>query len=162
MNHKPLGRSDNQILIIKGVTTDSIYRPELDTKSKLGNLKSDMLIMDKNKYTGDDFYCDQVLSGRTPIEVVMETQEVLAFYHTRPFWPVHIVVIPKLHVTSLVDLGVGGEEVLTQIMAVVRQVASQVLAEHGSCRVLTNLGEYQDSKHLHFHVCVGKPLRADS
>ena len=39
----------------------------------------------------------------------------------------------------------------------VRQVATAVEAEHGACRVLTNLGRYQDSKHLHFHVNSGKP-----
>jgi len=30
-----------------------------------------------------------------------------------------------------------------------------VLDEHGACRVLTNLGKYQDSKHLHWHVSSG-------
>ena len=35
----------------------------------------------------DDFYCDEALSGNTPIEVVAETDDVLAFRHTRPFWP---------------------------------------------------------------------------
>jgi histidine triad (HIT) family protein len=35
---------------------------------------------------GDDFYCEEALSGRTPITVVRETDEVLAFHHTRPFW----------------------------------------------------------------------------
>ena len=118
--------------------------------------------MGDNTYIGDDFYCDQALSGRTPIEVVMETPEVLAFHHTSPYWPIHIVVIPKQHIPSLVDLGEGGEEVLGQIITVVRKVANQVLKEHGACRVLTNLGEYQDSKHLHFHVCTGEPLRSES
>src|SRR5262245_45053239 len=45
-----------------------------------------------------DFYCDEALSGRTPVDIVLEPDEVLAFRHTRPFWPVHIVVIPKTHV----------------------------------------------------------------
>ena len=39
-----------------------------------------------------DFYCEQVLSGKTRVEVVLETENVLAFHHTRPHWPVHIVV----------------------------------------------------------------------
>jgi histidine triad (HIT) family protein len=116
--------------------------------------------MDDNIYTGDDFYCDQALSGRIPLDVLIETPEVLAFHHTSPFWPIHIVVIPKQHIPSLVDLGEGGEKILWQIMTVVRQVANQVLEEHGACRVLTNLGEYQDSKHLHFHVCTGEPLQS--
>ena len=90
-----------------------------------------------------------------------ETADVLAFHHTRPFWPVHIVVIPKKHTPSLVDLGTGGEERLLSVMRVVREIAAQVLEKHGACRVLTNLGEYQDSKHLHYHVCCGEPLRKE-
>ena len=105
----------------------------------------------------DDFYCDEVLSGRTPVRVVEDTGTVLAYHHTRPFWPVHIVVIPKRHVPSLVDLGGADESLLHELLEVVRRVAEQVRAEHGAARVLTNLGEYQDSKHLHFHVNYGEP-----
>ncbi|HEU4431138.1 MAG TPA: HIT domain-containing protein [Myxococcota bacterium] len=107
----------------------------------------------------DDFYCDEALSGRTPVRVVAETETVLAFHHTRPFWPVHIVVVPKQHIPSLLDLGDGGEKLLQDVLGVVRQLAAQVNREHGACRVLTNLGKYQDSKHLHFHVSFGEPLR---
>lgn len=106
----------------------------------------------------EDFYCEQVLSGRTHVRTWVETATVLAYEHTRPFWPVHVVVIPKRHVPSLLDLGDAGESVLVELMAVVREVAARVLAEHGACRVLTNLGDYQDSEHLHFHVCAGDPL----
>ena len=106
-----------------------------------------------------DFYCDEVLSGRTRVQVVAETHDVLAYHHTRPFWPVHIVVIPKQHVPSLTDLGDCGEPMLTELLRVVREVAADVEREHGKARVLTNLGEYQDSKHLHFHVNSGDPLR---
>lgn len=112
-----------------------------------------------NATVTSDFYCDEALSGRTPIDVVVETDEVLAFHHTRPFWPVHIVVVPKQHIPSLVDLGDGTESLLHHVLAVVRQVAARVAGEHGAARVLTNLGEYQDSKHLHFHVNHGDPLR---
>ncbi len=105
----------------------------------------------------DDFYCDEVLSGKTAVQVVLETDTVLAYHHTRPFWPVHIVVIPKLHVPSLTDLGDAPEGLLGELMEAVRKVAVKVEAEHGAARVLTNLGEYQDSKHLHFHVNSGEP-----
>ncbi len=107
----------------------------------------------------DDFYCDEVLSGRTKVRVVRETASVLAFHHTRPFWPVHVVVIPKQHVPSLVDLGGAEVTLLHDLLAIVREVATDVVAEHGAARVLTNLGRYQDSKHLHFHVNSGEPLR---
>ena len=73
--------------------------------------------------------------------------------------PVHIVVIPKAHVPSLTNLGEFDESVVHRVLAVVRRVAARVEAEHGACRVLTNLGAYQDSKHLHFHVNSGEPLR---
>jgi histidine triad (HIT) family protein len=103
----------------------------------------------------DDFYCDEVLSGRTPVRVVHETEHTLAYHHTRPHWPVHIVVIPKVHVPSLTDLGEAGARLLPELLEAVRAVAAQVEQEHGAARVLTNLGAYQDSKHLHFHVNSG-------
>lgn len=63
------------------------------------------------------------------------------------------------YVPSLVDLGGADERLLHAVLAVVRRVAEEVNREHGACRVLTNLGRYQDSKHLHFHVNSGEPLR---
>jgi histidine triad (HIT) family protein len=104
----------------------------------------------------DDFYCDEVLSGRTSVRIVRETNNVLAYYHTRPFWPVHIVVIPKRHISSLLALEESDGPLLLELIGVVREVAEEVLAEHGACRVLTNLGKYQDSKHLHWHVSAGE------
>ena len=114
-------------------------------------------------YTGcamsDDFYCAEVLSGRTPVQAVVETAAVLAYHHTRPYWPVHVVVIPKRHIESLVTLHEGDVMLLLEMLTVIRQVATQVLAEHGACRVVTNLGIYQESKHLHWHIGAGEPMR---
>jgi len=105
----------------------------------------------------DDFYCDEVLSGRTRVNVVRETDNVLAYHHTRPFWPTHIVVIPKRHISSLLALEESDAPLLLELIGAIQEVARQVLAEHGACRVLTNLGNYQDSKHLHWHVYAGEP-----
>jgi histidine triad (HIT) family protein len=107
----------------------------------------------------EDFYCDEALSGRTPISKIIETDNVLAFHHTRPYWPVHIVVIPKRHVSSLLTLEAGDDQLLLELFAVIKQLAAQVVKDHGGARVLTNLGQYQDSKHLHFHINYGDPLR---
>lgn len=52
----------------------------------------------------EDFYCDEVLSGNTPVKTVLETENVLSFYHTRPFYDEHIVVIPKKHILSLITV----------------------------------------------------------
>lgn len=111
-------------------------------------------------YNGDDFYCDMALSGKANIEIADETADVLAFHHTKPFWPVHIVVIPKAHVPSFADLGEHDEETLLKVIRMAQKIAKQVTAEHGAAAVLTNLGKYQDSKHLHFHVSYGEPLNA--
>ena len=108
----------------------------------------------------DDFYCEEVLSGRTLVRIVTETNNVLAFHHTRPFWPVHLVVIPKKHVASLLSVEDGDASLLLELLRVIREVAEKVVADHGACRVLTNLGAYQDSKHLHWHVCAGDPRPA--
>ncbi len=101
-----------------------------------------------------DFYCEEVLSGKTPVDKIMETRNVLAYHHTRPFWPVHIVVVPKRHVESLLEVD---SDLLIELFDVIKQVSAKVFADHGAARVLTNLGEYQDSKHLHFHINSGDP-----
>jgi len=106
--------------------------------------------------TGDDFYCEQALSGKTPIDIVRETEDVLAFHHTRPFWPVHIVVIPRQHIPSLTQLDGVSIEIVYRVLDLVREIAAEVEAEYGECQVVTNLGRYQDSKHLHFHVASGE------
>ncbi|WP_053217262.1 HIT domain-containing protein [Virgibacillus senegalensis] len=107
----------------------------------------------------EDFYCDEVLSGKTEVEKVLETNNVLAYYHTKPFWPVHIVAIPKKHVSSLITLEEEDNELLLELLHVIRKVAAIVTEEHGACRVITNLGEYQDSKHLHWHIVSGEAFR---
>lgn len=105
----------------------------------------------------DDFYCDEALSGRTPVDVVAESEAVLAFRHTRPIWTEHIVVIPKRHIASLLDIGDADDLLLLEVMATVREVARGVVERHGACRIITNLGRYQESKHLHWHVGSGVP-----
>lgn len=108
----------------------------------------------------EDFYCDEVLSGRTAIEKVYETENVLAYHHTRPFYPVHVVVIPKLHIRSLIALEeTADDDILLELLSVIKRVARDVTEQHGACRVMTNIGEYQDNKHLHWHVVFGEPLR---
>ena len=80
---------------------------------------------------------------------------MLAYHHTRPFWTVHLVVVPKRHLASLTSLTAGDEADVRALLAVVQTVARRVEDEHGEAAVLTNLGAYQDSKHLHVHVHAG-------
>ena len=109
-----------------------------------------------------DFYCEQVLSGKTGVEIILETENVLAFYHTKPFWETHIVVIPKRHISSLLTLETADTELSLELFEVVKKVAARVVEEKGAARVLTNLGKYQESKHLHFHINSGAQIRSDT
>lgn len=106
-------------------------------------------------YSGTDFYCDVAIPDPGALEVVHEDERVLAFHHTRPFWQVHVVVVPRRHIASFTAAGPGDEADLRAVLGVVQQVAREVEREHGAAAVLTNLGAYQDSKHLHVHVHSG-------
>ncbi|KQV64896.1 HIT family hydrolase [Nocardioides sp. Root122] len=106
-------------------------------------------------YDGDDFYCDVAIPRAVPLEVVHEDELVLAYHHTRPFWEVHVVVVPKRHIASFTTVSAQDEVDVRALLAVVQRIARRVEVEHGAAAVLTNLGRYQDSKHLHVHVHSG-------
>ena len=107
------------------------------------------------RYDGDDFYCDVAFPNLDALDVVERGEHVVAFRHTRPYWEHHLVVVPFKHIRSLTTLGPEDVEVATELLKVVTRVAAAVEREHGAARVLTNLGRYQDSKHLHVHVGAG-------
>ncbi|MCW0220120.1 MAG: HIT domain-containing protein [Prosthecobacter sp.] len=106
-----------------------------------------------------DFYCDQVLSGRIAIVRIAETEQVLAFHHTQPYWPVHIVIIPKRHIASLAALEPGDLPVVQEMLVVAAELCRHITAEHGGCRLSANSGDYQSTKHLHFYIHHGSRLR---
>lgn len=108
-------------------------------------------------YDGTDIYCDLIIPRKIEVKVVKETPNVIAFYHTKPHWPVHIVVVPKRHIASLLELTSTENSIARELLDVIQEVSDQVLKDNEKCRVLTNLGEYQDSKHLHFHISSGTP-----
>jgi histidine triad (HIT) family protein len=98
----------------------------------------------------EDFYCDEVLSGKTEVRIVRETDNVLAYHHTRPFWPEHIVVIQATY-RSLLTL-----EEARPIAAGVdwgsTRVATEVIGKHGAYRVPANTA-ISRLKHLHSCLC---------
>lgn len=113
-------------------------------------------------YTGDDFYCDVAIPNVAELDVVADTDEVLAYHHTKPFWATHIVVVPKRHIASLTTITAADRETVEALFEVVQRVARDVEEREGAAGVLTNLGRYQDSKHLHVHVHSGPQTRTVS
>jgi histidine triad (HIT) family protein len=110
-------------------------------------------------YLGTDFYCDVAIKGLITLKKEYESNKILAFHHTKPYWPVHIVVIPKKHIDSFTSLSAGDTPVLLELIEVMKTIVARVEKEHGSARIVTNLGTYQDSKHLHFHISSGDPIK---
>ena len=108
-------------------------------------------------YAGDDFYCDVAIPNAASLEVVHEDDCVLAFHHTRPHWKHHVVVVPKRHIGSLTTVTRHDSDLMARLFAVVQEIARAVEQRDGEAAVLTNLGRYQDSKHLHVHVHSGGP-----
>jgi histidine triad (HIT) family protein len=110
----------------------------------------------KINYTGNDFYCDVIQNHKSDLQIEFENDFVVACHHTKPSYPVHITVSPKKHIPSFTVWGdEEDEKIVAELLKVVRQIARKVELEKGECRIITNLGNYQDSKHLHFHVCSG-------
>jgi histidine triad (HIT) family protein len=99
-----------------------------------------------------DFYCKNIISGHIPVKIVEETKHILAYYHTQPQWPVHIVVIPKFHVKSLLEFDDGEDELMGEMMEVLKKVVRMVKEKYGGCRLTTNFGKFQETKHLHWHI----------
>jgi len=105
-----------------------------------------------------DWYCDEVLAGRVPVEVVAEDQHCLAF--RRPIAATgrdRVLVIPRVHVRSLLELD---PEESVPLLRMVQEVARLLTQVHGGCQVITNCGDTQHNRHLHWHVVAG-PSVAD-
>jgi histidine triad (HIT) family protein len=107
------------------------------------------------QYDGDDFYCDVAIPDPSSLDVVYEDELVLAFHHTRPFWQTHVVAVPKKHIASLTTLTSVDEPSARRLFEVVQSIAAHTEQTTGAAAVLTNLGAYQDSKHLHIHIHSG-------
>lgn len=103
-----------------------------------------------------DFYCDQVLSGKTEVHVVRETERVLAFHHTRPTWEFHVVIIPKKHVRVLTD--VNDDALLAELLKVAQEIIRKYRFNDSNYKLITNGGTHQSSQHLHFHLVSGRPI----
>ena len=89
------------------------------------------------------------LSDETKKLIVAETENVIAFHDVFSSDDIHVLVIPKKHVISILE---ASDVLQLELLKVVRKVAEDIVKAHGSCRVMTNTGEYQDVKHLHWHV----------
>lgn len=102
----------------------------------------------------------KIIRKEIPSEIVYEDEDVIAFKDIHPCAPVHILVIPKKHISSLVDLKEDDERIIGKIYTVINKVAEKQGILNRGYRVIVNCGEdgAQEVKHIHFHLLGGKHL----
>lgn len=107
----------------------------------------------------DCIFC-KIIKREIPSSIVYEDSEIIAFRDVNPQAPIHILVIPKKHIESLVNLTEEDEKVVGKIYTVINKIARQEGIDKKGFRVIVNCGEDggQEVKHLHFHILGGKKL----
>lgn len=105
----------------------------------------------------DCIFC-KIIKGEIPSEKVYEDDEILAFKDIDPAAPIHILVIPKKHITSLAHLEDGDERIIGKIYKVINKIADEKGFKENGYRVIVNCGKDggQEVMHLHFHLLAGK------
>lgn len=106
----------------------------------------------------DCLFC-KIISGEIPSKKVYEDEQVYAFCDINPQAPVHILVVPKMHIESAAEITSENSAVVAHIFEVIAKLAKAFSLGEGF-RVVSNVGKHgaQTVKHLHFHVLGGKQM----
>lgn len=107
----------------------------------------------------DCIFC-KIIKGEIPSKKVYEDNQILAFYDIQPIAKIHVLVIPKKHIDSLLELKEEDKELLNHIFKKINEIAKVLGVDKTGFRVVTNIGEDggQSVKHLHFHILGGEKL----
>ena len=106
----------------------------------------------------DCIFC-MIRDGKIPSTKVYEDENMLAFKDINPQAPVHVLVIPKEHISSLDEITPDNSAVTAKIFEKIPQIARAAGADNGY-RLIVNCGPdgCQEVMHLHFHILGGKKL----
>lgn len=101
----------------------------------------------------------KIIAGEIPSSKVYEDEKVFAFKDINPQAPVHVLVVPKLHIESADCVSSDNSSVVAAIFEAIPKIALSCGLKNGY-RVITNIGEdgCQSVKHIHFHVLGGEKL----
>ena len=107
----------------------------------------------------DCLFC-KIAAGEIPSTKVYEDEHVLAFRDIAPQAPVHVLVIPKKHVSGWYDAKDEDEALLAHLMRVAAKVAELEGIVDSGFRVVSNCGQdaQQTVRHLHLHVLGGRAM----
>lgn len=107
----------------------------------------------------DCIFC-KIANGEIPSKKAYEDDQILAFYDLDPQAPVHILLIPKTHISSANELTEENSQVVSHIFLVAVKLAKELGLEKGY-RIVNNCGEDggQTVQHLHFHLLGGRSMK---
>ena len=105
----------------------------------------------------DCLFC-KIVSGEIPTEKVYEDEQVIAFYDIVPQAPTHILIIPKTHAASIVEL--RDDACLAALFAAARKIADREGLTGNGFRLIINTGDDggQTVHHLHLHLLGGRRM----
>jgi histidine triad (HIT) family protein len=108
----------------------------------------------------DCLFC-RIVTKEIPAEIVFENNKLLAFKDIDPQSPVHILIIPKEHITTINDLHDNHKELIGDMLLTAKRLASEYnIAEDGYRTVLNcNKKGGQAVYHIHLHLLGGRQMK---
>lgn len=105
----------------------------------------------------DCLFC-RIVRGEIPSQKIFENKELFAFKDINPQAPIHVIIIPKKHISSLSETEKGDNALLGNLQLVIPEIAEKLLGKNSSYRVVINCGEEagQSVFHLHYHLLAGR------
>lgn len=103
----------------------------------------------------------KIIRKEIPAKIVYEDEQCLAFHDVSPQAPVHVLVIPRKPIESLVQLQASDAGLLGHLWIVIAQVAADLKLAESGYRVVVNCGRDggQSVDHLHFHILGGRSMK---
>ena len=107
----------------------------------------------------DCIFC-KIVCKEIPAKIVYENEGILAFEDIKPQAPVHILIIPKEHVSSLNTLSEDKESLIGSIFLTARRIAEERGIKDSGYRIVLNTGKDsgQEVFHIHFHLLGGRRM----
>jgi histidine triad (HIT) family protein len=110
----------------------------------------------------DCIFC-KIARKEIPANIVYEDDDVIAFRDAHPIAPVHILVIPKKHIASIVDISDGDTILMGKLVAAAKKIAQDLKISEKGYKLLFRVGKHggQEVKHIHLHLIGGAQLAED-
>lgn len=100
----------------------------------------------------------KIIAGEIPSSKVYEDDKILAFKDIEPQAPVHIIIIPKEHISSANAITCENAEVIAHIFTKIPEISKDAGVSEKGYRVVNNCGKDggQTVDHIHFHLMGGR------